>query len=371
MIDEGDVYDAQEVGGPLQTCCFTSLCRLSSGTILAAFRLGSTKDSADANCLVAESTDGGSTWRIISHGFDRLLDGVEGEIREADLMELDEGVLAAFITWVNRSAGKKLYEADSDSILPTKMLIARSRDGGQSWQPSAIMNTGDLTGPVMTGPTVRMPDKGCLAFFENFQHETSDGPSVHGAHAQFSRDGQVFDRVIKVARHPQDTLFYWDQRHAQCPKTGRLVGMFWTYDRQAEKDVPIHMAWGDPDALTWEPPFSTGIEGQVTFPIPLPDGRLLAFYVHRHAPGSMRLIGSADGGKTWDRDGEVIVYRSGGKKQSGSDGTSDFGKYWDDMSKWSFGHPTGVLLNDHTILLAYYAGPHERCLSVRWARVHV
>ncbi len=54
--------------------------------------------------------------------------------------------------------------------------------------------------------------------------------------------------------------------------------MFWTYDRQDEVDVDIHLAWGDTNTLTWEEPFSIGIRGQLAAPIPLRDGRLLAFY---------------------------------------------------------------------------------------------
>ena len=148
--------------------------------------------------------------------------------------------------------------------------------------------------------------------------------------------------------------------------------MFWGYDRRTERDVDIQIAWADPQTLRWAPPRATGIQGQVAQPIPLGDGRLLAFYVHRHPPGSLRLIASEDGGQTWDRNDELIVYDSGGVRQKGLDGESDYAQYWDDMlTNWNFGHPTGVVLDDGTVLLGYYAGEDARCLSVWCTRVRI
>jgi hypothetical protein len=370
LIDKGLIFDAETTDNPLRVCCFTGLCRLKSGAVLSSFRLGSAKDSAEANCPVARSDDNGATWQIISEGFDRVSDGTDGEIREADLLELEDGALAAFLTWMDRSAGTAMYNAESDSILPSRLMLARSNLTGP-WQSGQVLQTADLTGPVLTGPCVTIPGKGYLVFFENFQREDGGTHSVHSAHALFSRDGLSFDTVLKVARHEEDRLVYWDQRQAICPQTGRLVGMFWTYDRKEEHDVDIHMAWGDPETLKWEKPFSTGIKGQISAPIPLPDGRLLAFYVHRHPPGSMQLIASHDSGKTWDREGELLVYDSVAKREQGMGDQSDYSQVWEDMSSWCFGHPAGVVLDEQTVLLSYYGGPNEKCLSVHWARVQV
>jgi len=371
LIDEGYIFHAEKAPGPRRVCFFTSLCRLSSGRILSTFRLGRAKDSPDGNCVVAETTDDGSTWTIITDGFKASPGGVDGEIRAAEIAELDDGTLLAFLTWIDRSGGGPLYDPETDTILPTHLIMMSSENGGRSWNAYQVLGTGQLSRAVLTGRTVHLPGRGWLVPFENFEPQEGGGQSIHSAHALFSRDGHSFDAIVNVAKDPEDTLFYWDQRHGLCPRTGRSVAMFWTYDRKTEKDVAIHMAWGNADELTWEEPFSTGIAGQIAAPIPLPDGRLLAFYVHRHPPGSMRLIASEDGGRTWDRDGEIVIYSSGKGLQAGADGESDFAQYWADMSTWSFGHPAGVVLDDDTLLLSYYAGRDEKCLSARWARVRV
>ena len=45
----------------------------------------------------------------------------------------------------------------------------------------------------------------------------------------------------------------------------------------------------------------TGLPGQATYPLPLPDGRLLVFQQRRAETQAMVAVVSADGGRTFDR----------------------------------------------------------------------
>ena len=72
LIDEGLIFDAENSDSPFGVCYFSGLLHLASGSILSSFRLGSTKDSADANCTIARSDDNGSSWKVVSDGFSRL-----------------------------------------------------------------------------------------------------------------------------------------------------------------------------------------------------------------------------------------------------------------------------------------------------------
>ena len=373
LLDEGYVFDAEKAPGPRQVCTFTSLCRLSCGSILASFRLGSRKGSAEANCLLARSSDGGANWEIICDGFEKPLAAEREDIRAAEIAEAKDNVLRVFLTCLDRSDGDTMYNGQSDTIAPSGLATAKSVDGGRTWGDYRLLDTKPAGNPTLTGQTLHLAGKGWLVFFENYEPERPGGPSVHGAHTLLSSDGEEFGSIVNVARHSEDKLFYWDQRQALCPKTGLVASMFWTYDRQKEEDVDIHMAWGNPERLKWEEPFSTGIQGQIAAPIPLADGRLLAFYVHRHCPGSMRLIMSDDAGRSWDQENELVVYESVGGMEPGFDGNepSDYAAYWEAMTTWTFGHPAAVVLDDGVVLLAYYAGPHDKCLSARWARVGV
>ena len=370
VIDEGFIWCADDVAGPRRTCSGISLVRAADGRVLSSFRVGSTKDSADGNCVVAESGDQGRTWQVICEGFEATHGGVAGEMRSAELLQPRPGVLSAFLGFFERPRGdESLYDAETDSLLPSRLLLARSDDGGRTWVDYRTVDARPHTGTSVCGPVARLGNGEFLLALESHEHREGSNRAVHSALTIRALDGEKLGPIVTVAEDPEHRVFYWDQRLAVSPADGRPVGMFWTYDREREVDQPIHIAWADPQGEHWETPRSTGIVGQIAAPIPLADGRLLAFYVLREPPGQMRLIASDDGGVTWDAEGALVVYSKGAPREAGSDGESDFGQYWDDMFAWTFGHPAAVILDPTTLLLGYYAGADVTHLSARWAMV--
>ena len=369
IIDQGLIFDARSAQAHHRANFFVTMLRESSGRILVGFRRGSTKYSSDGNCCVAASEDDGKSWNLVCEHFDNQVDGTTLEVRSVALGESRNGDVLGFLACNDRSAGEDYYDADADTVAPSRIFATRSADGGRSWSASRLLDTGSLEYPVLSGPAVPLDGGRWLVTRERQEPESPGGPSVHSADATVVADDGTAEKILTVARDPRDRFFFYDQRQAYFPKTNRLIAAFWTYDREAEMDVAIHLASGEPATLKWETPFDTGISGQIAQPIPLPDGRLLLFYVHREPPGSMRLIASADSGRTWETPNELEVYRRGGGPEEGAASEGDYASMWIDMGKWSFGHPAGVVLKDGTVLLAYYAGPDERCLSIHWARV--
>lgn len=371
VLTQGHILNAEKAATRLRVCTGTSLRPTTSGSILATFRLGSAKDSADGNGVVAESRDDGRSWEILCRGFQSSFRGVRGEIRGAHIAEPEPGRLTAFMTWFERPEhDSRLYDNQTDRLLPSRLLTARSQDGGRTWDDYREIDTTPFEGCAQCGPVLHLPTKLFIPF-ETYEHREGAPGAVHAARCLPTSDGVAFDPAVTVATDKEQRVFYWDERLAYSPRHQRPVALFWTYDRAAEKDRPIHIAWATPEGQSWEVPRSTGIQGQIGMPIALPDGRLLAFYVHRHPPGSMRLILSNDAGLTWNRDDELVVYENKNPGQSGTTGESDYVQYWEDMSTWTFGHPAGMVLDERTILLAYYAGKSRDCLSARWARVEV
>ena len=367
IVDRGLVFDADRVQDSLKVCSFTSLLQLRDGSLLVSCRRGTAKDSADGTAVIFRSTDQGATWSEISSGFVTQFEGVPGEIRSVELAELDDGRLLAVLGWVDRSGGDGvLRDSDSDTMPMMHLLQEYSSDGGRSWSGRRVLKHQS----VLSGPIVRLVDGGFLVTSEYSHGATVTVPRFHGAYAHFSQDGEYFEPAVDVV--PGDPhIFYYDQRQRCCPRSGRLVAMFWTYDIHAEADIEMHMAWGDPKSLTWSTPQSTGVPGQIAMPIPLQDGRLLAFYVHRHIPGSLRLMLSPDQGLTWHREAELVVYESTGASEQGIERQTTYDAFWDAMGTWSFGHPSAAVLSDGSLLLVFYAGPNESSLSVHWARVEL
>ena len=370
--EQGFVINSEEMAGNRRSHMFTSLHRLASGRILISFRRGTTKSNRNGNCVVYESDDEGRHWTCVCDEFPNSFSGKTGEIRAAELLEPEDGSLHAFLTWIDHSERKNLPKSEADTLSPTKLLHTLSRDDGESWSSeSTALDTGSANHPVLSGPTLKIPGKGYVLTYEKQEPRYEGGPSIHSGHALFSETGESFDSMHQVVRDPRDRLFYYDQRQCVSPDGRRFFGAFWTYDREAEKDANIHTAWGDTGSLTWEKPVDTGLQGQIAAPLIHPDGRIFLFYVHRTTPGSMRLVVSEDNGRSWNREKERVIYSKEGEREPGVEGEVNYEIFWESMDLWTFGHPTSILLDDGTLLLAYYAGPDEKTLSVRWAVVRI
>ena len=85
----------------------------------------------------------------------------------------------------------------------------------------------------------------------------------------------------------------------------------------------------------------------------------------------MKLWVSKDGGKTWP-EADALTVHTHDERAALSQGLEniDFKQYWEDMGKWSFGHPAIRPLDNGRALLAWYAGTPD-CMSVHWARIRV
>jgi hypothetical protein len=118
-------------------------------------------------------------------------------------------------------------------------------------------------------------------------------------------------------------------------------------------------------------PRATTIPGQIAAPLRLDDDRLLAFVVDRGRPGTMTLWCSPDDGTNWPLADRLVVYTHD-ERAAVTQGREniDFKQYWEDMGKWSFGHPAIRPLDDQHVLLAWYAGTPDR-MSLHWARVRI
>jgi hypothetical protein len=147
--------------------------------------------------------------------------------------------------------------------------------------------------------------------------------------------------------------------------------MFWTHDLVGKRDLNVHLRQCAVvgDRIVAGPMRATPISGQIAAPLLLHDGRLLALVVDRGQPGTIALWCSADGGQTWPAANRLVVYRHDERAviTQGRDNV-DFKQYWEDMGKWSFGHPALRRLADDRLLLAWYAGAPD-CMSLHCARV--
>ncbi len=368
LVAQGLIYDAAQASATVRFASFPTLTLLPGGRLLAAFRVGSSKDAADEDVRVMLSDDGGESWRMQFGGFGDRPPG-RGRMRALGITPYASGLIGA-LTWIDRSdPTRPLADPATQGLLPARVMVANSPDGA-AWHDLREVPLAPYEGCVTTGSILVLGD-GTLALpYESWKNWGDTRPGKHRAARRFSADsGRTWHADATVAHDADGRLLFWDQRVAVSHDGAQLVSMFWSHDRISGQDAPIHIAWGSADGHTWSAPYATGIEGQICAPLYMPDGRLLAAYVHRHDPPGLRAVLSDDGGHSWNISTELEFYRKEREgAESGMGGRRDFGDYWADMSIWTFGHPTPVVLDDGNVLIIYYAGD-ARAMGVYWARI--
>ncbi len=372
---KGLVFDANRQPPSRRTAFFDSLLRLQNGTWLCGFSVGAAKHHPQSNLVLMRSVDGGCTWEERATDFPSELAGVPGSLAGAELVEAEPGRLLLFTTWFDRSdPDRPLFDPETEGVLHSRLLMAESTDEGASWRSWETIPTPGLSGCALTGPVLRWPDGTLALAFESFKEFDDPRPARHGAWVVVSDDGgRRFGAPLLVAQDPAATIYFWDQRLCCGVGTGEWIGLFWTHDRQQQRDLSVHLLVGrlDPSNRVSRQPAATPLPGQISAPLLWHDGRLLAFVVDRSRPGTLRLWCSCDGGVTWPSELGLTVHEHDERAQLSQGATQiDFAEYWEDMAKWSFGHPAIRAYDQHHVLVSYYAGP-PGLLSIHVALIHV
>jgi hypothetical protein len=375
VLDRGLIYDATARPAHQRIAFFTSLCALRSGALLAAFQVGSVKHSPDSTLRVCRSTDGGRTWSDLPSRFQTARDGVPGSLSAPAIVETEPGRLLLVATWLDRrDPARPLFDPVTEGILHTCIVLAESSDDGTTWSDWRELPTPGLSGCSTTGPIILWPDSTLACAFESFKAYDDPRPGRHAAWLVVSKDGgRTFSGPQLVAQHPEHKVYYWDQRLCAGATAGEFIALFWTHDLEQKQDrtVSFRRGWLDEGHLRTEPIIDTTIPGQISQPFLLDDGRLLAFVVDRNRPGTMTLWCSRDGGQTWPTTDRLVVHTHD-ERAATSQGSEniDFKQYWEDMGKWSFGHPALVPLGQETVIAAFYAGTPD-AMSIHWARISI
>ena len=368
----GVIFDATDATDSEAVAYVTSLVSLESRTWLAGWQSGPEKHTPTNTIALARSRDGAKTWQRLPYRFDTSWQEAPGSFLAAEMVEAEPGRLLLFTTWINRSIpDRPLFNPETEGILPTRLLYCSSEDEGETWGEWRELPTPGLTGCAVTGPILRWSDGTIACGFESFKEFDDPAPVEPAAWLAISRDGgRSFGDPWQVARHPQQEKYYWDQRLCPTENPGEFVAMFWTHNREEQRDTNVHMlraSINDGSAAVGEP-VETTIAGQIAACGVAEDGRILSCVVDRGQPGTITLWQSVDGGRTWPEEACLVVHVHD-EQASITQGREDidYAEFWEDMGKWSFGHPV-IRRRSDDWLLAWYAGTPDR-MSLHWASV--
>jgi hypothetical protein len=369
VIEHAIVWQA-DGEDPAGHACEPRVARLASGAILLSHRVGTTREGADGRPRLVRSDDGGATWRALGSPFPGPLPA-GWDLRGCALAETIDGGLIAVVVAIDKTAGRPPYNPLTEGLVPVRNLVARSDDGGETWSEPWELADGRHVQLASQG-LLRLPDGGLLCTFETFK--TYDDLGVWrytGGLLRSDDDGRSWGPpVISAASDPDgdphDTM-WWDPRIARL-SSGELVQCYYAFRHATRTEGPVHIAWSADDGATWTQPTSTGLPGQATYPLPLPDGRLLVFQQRRGERQAMVAVVSDDGGRTFDRASERTIYEHGAASARGADGSLSAFDYLMSMDRFTFGHPCGVVTGPSEALVFWYAGDATRT-SIRSARL--
>ena len=117
---------------------------------------------------------------------------------------------------------------------------------------------------------------------------------------------------------------------------------------------------------TWGALWDTGVYGQPGQPVTLEDGRLVTIDIDRSVKPIITVRVNNDIGKSGYNESLVVYEASLGKQDSREINMNDA---WDEMVKFSVGHPNLLYLGNNEILAYYYAGIHADRTNIEFVRI--
>ncbi|MEO5997708.1 MAG: sialidase family protein [Chitinophagaceae bacterium] len=349
---------------------FPCLVVLPSGRWLAAFKAAEKKGDCDfMHAVMTWSDDEGKTW-ITPFEPVKLpaINDVPGQSRITYFLSLGGRRVLMVSNWVDSSElSKPYYDPLHETLKDTRIFFCFSEDEGEIWSSPELMDTSPVNAPVpLTGPPFMLKDGTIVCQFEVNKHVGDISVWVHKSAMIFSRDGgKTWGDTVIITNVP--AMYYWDQRPNVLRDGQTIVNFFWTLDGKKNQYQNIHAAESRDGGRTWGEIWDTGIYGQPGQPVDLGDGRLATIEIDRTISPVITIRTSGDHGRTYAST--LIVYDGNLKKQDSRD--ISMNDAWDEMVRFSVGHPNLVRLGSGELLAYYYAGDHCDSTSVNFVRIGI
>lgn len=349
---------------------FPCITILPSGRWLAAFKTAEIKGDCDfIQSVMTWSDDEGKTWIT---PFDPVklpdINGIPGQKRAIYFMPLGGKRVLMLSMWVDSSdTSKPFYDPENESLKDTRIFISFSEDEGATWSDPELMITDPIQDPVpLTGPPFMLRDGTIVCQFEVNKHNWDKSKWVHKSAMIFSVDGgKTWKDVVKITEVPD--MYYWDQRPNVMSDGISILDFFWTLDGKSQKYLNIHARESLDGGRTWGDIWDTGIYGQPGQPVDLGDGRIATIEIDRSDRPVITVRTSRDRGRTYDA--ALTVYDINLKKQDSRN--ISMNEAWDEMTRFSVGHPNLLNLGKGKILAYYYAGNQTNYTNIEFVKIAV
>lgn len=304
---------------PARHFAFPGVARLPNGELVVVYREGTIHGvEPTGKVSLSRSTDGGRTWLPRVTALDRP--GIDD--RDPSVFQMSDGTL----------------------LLTSSDCLCTSADGGRTWSEARAT-------PVF-GPHGAVEDEeGHIVYGALQRGVQSELTRIGGRRVVLQADAAFRSRDQGLSWEPAGLGIYtvylpgaldfiWYDEPFMCVVPKR----FWVFAARVDLDGYARIIRSPDRGKTWQPLIRTPVWGYPQHLLPLRDGRLLMSYGYRRPPYGIRACLSADDGKTWDLDNEIILRQDGGTAadQPTKVGSTDLG------------YAVSVQLEGDTILTVYY-----------------
>ena len=330
--------------------------QLSDGKIVSICRQGAAKHSHDGEIIIITSNDIGQSWSSPTTLFKKSDFSSSETIISAGICAIGENkLLATCGTMVDVAPNDYLFSEESAS-LDRRYFWILSEDGGQQWSHPMAIDTspyhraGVTANPfVLSDGIIRIPlevtnEAGVQATALTFAHYAA---------------GQIECGPIGLcAGDPTGQLNLSDAQFTTL-ENGDLLMLLWTFRQKDEETIDAHQSISRDAGRSWSTPQPTGVQGQITVPLALSCGTVVAVSNYRLSPPGIYLWQSCDGAKTWDSS-PIRLWDERIKKVTAESAplntsTKEDEGVWDQLQAFTFGTPNLLRLVDGTVLMTYYA----------------
>lgn len=234
--------------------------------------------------------------------------------------------------------------------------IRRSTDGARTWEEPVRVLCSAPHGPI------ELSDGRLMFVGAELGRKQIEGKGDIVA-AESCDQGKTWSVIGRINMYPEypgdapDGYSWLTEPHVVEAQDGQLIGMARYEERPRQKPERTRsVLWqftSEDGGRTWTEPKPTRIVGKPPHLTRLQDGRILVTYGYRHEPYGQRACLSADEGKSWDCENEIVLR--------------------DDAPSGDLGYPASVQLDDGSILTVYYQqeqAAEKTCLMATHWRIH-
>ena len=345
-----------------------TLVVIDQNELIAAFDIGEAVESLDYRTYISRSHDGGQTWDAPVPMFPDNL--IQHPTRHTTHIgrprRMSDGELVAFIARFYRDDPEQgIWNPDTTGLAEMDLMVARSTDDGWTWQELQQISPPLVGQPFEVCHTiVELADGRWLAPVSCLRCWDGAAPNGLKVIAMVSADqGVTWSTYIDILDDSANGIVHFEQSVVQLADE-RLLAVGWAFDERSGKTKAVNYAVSQDGKTFSTPPRPTGLSGETSKLLALPDGRVVCVYRGIDPPGLCGTIVQLDG-EEWRHDEPQILWQGDSPTRMFGEATAT-----DELRSLKLGCPNLALLPDGDVLVAFWCHEDE-VYNIRWIRLSV